>query len=119
MTALEELEENAGKLTAWEMDVARIITEIPFGRMTTYGCLARIASERHRHSPNTARSVGNLRKKLYGLLRDDTEVPLHRIATQGDLRSAKDSVETTEDNERRRDREGTTRDSDAWWCPCD
>ena len=123
MTTREGMDELAGiewELTAWEMDVARIITEIPSGRLTTYGCLARISGKRHGHSPSAARAVGRLRDKLYTLLDyKTTRVPLHRIASQGDLWSKNDEPETKLENDRRRDREGTMRKSDPWWCPCD
>ena len=118
---MDELEGIRERLTDWEWDVAQVIREIPCRRIITYGCLARITAERdpeHSYSPDASRAVGKLRRKLYRLLplRHGTQVPLHRIAKQGDLCSRRDSEETREENNRRRDEEGTPRDNSAWWC---
>ena len=94
-----------------------MILEIPSGRLATYGCIARIAV--HRFGPHgsfTARRVAEFRRTLYEILGHETQVPLHRIAKQGDLTSQADSPETGYENNRRRQREGTPRDSAAWWC---
>ena len=71
----EELKRIKRKLTEWEWDVAQVITEIPRGKLTTYGCLTKIAGRRHGHDPTASRAVGNLRNKLYRLLTHDTESP--------------------------------------------
>ena len=78
----------------------------------TYECIARAA---HRGGRQASRTVGNLRMKLYELLRHRTVVPLHRIATKGDLDAKNDSEETRAENNRRRKKEGPPRDDSAWW----
>ena len=119
-SAQEELRVIEGQPTKWEWNVAQIILEIPPGRLATYGCLAKIAAQRHRnYSPKAYRAIGELRKKLYGLLTHDTKVPLHRITTQGDLYSENDSNKTRRENRKRRAEEGTPYDNTAWWCPCE
>ncbi len=106
------------QLTEWEWNVAQIILEIPPGRLVTYGCLAKVAAQRHGNCSTKAyRAIGNLRMKLYGLLTHDTKVPLHRIATQGDLYSENDSNKTRRENKKRRTEERTPYDNTAWWCP--
>ena len=115
---MEELNQVASQLTPWELDVANIITEIPSGRLATYGCLARFAAKRYGHNENAALAVANFRNKLYGLLGHDTTLPLHRIATQDDRHSRKDSPTTKSYNDRLRAREGTLDLPDAWWHPC-
>jgi len=115
---MQELSQVANQLTPWEFHVAKIITEIPSARLLTYGCLARLAAERYGYKENAARAVANLRNKLYGLLGHDTTLPLHRIATQGDRHSRKDSAITKSYNDRLRAREGTLDLPDPWWHPC-
>ena len=83
-------------------------------RLATYGCLASIYHRRHGHQIG-ALTVANARKWLYGLLTHDTRVPLHRIASEGDLHSKNDSPETQCYNRVLRGREGTYDGHDPWW----
>lgn len=118
-TARKELERIRGRLSDWELDVAKVILEIPCGQLATYGCLARTVADRRggAYGREPSRAVANLRRKLYGLLTHDTPFPLHRLASKGDLYSKKDSEETRIYNDRLRDEEGTLRKDDPWWCP--
>lgn len=92
-------------LSPWEWQVLQHMDDatIPPGSLITYGRLSEIATG----SPRTARAVAQLRRKLYGLLGHDTELPLHRIAKQGDVHSLADSVTTKAENDRRRAAEGS------------
>jgi alkylated DNA nucleotide flippase Atl1 len=92
----------------WEWKAYQLIndTTIPPGCLVTYGRLAELTNEVHGTSIN-ARNVANLRRKLYGLLGHDTDVPLHRIAKKDDVASEYDSPTTKRVNDQRRSAEGT------------
>ena len=116
--AQAELEGIEPQLTTWERHVAQVILDIPHGRLATYGEIARIVAERYpedHHSAIASRSVGIFRDKLYDWQSRETAIPLHRIASKGDLISAKDSDETRAVNNRLRAEEGTPLNDDAWW----
>lgn len=100
----------------WKWYAAQFIAEIPSGKLTTYGCISDLIQHRHGYSPGP-RQVGQLRGELYDLLGHETMVPLHRVAKQSDLLSAYDSPTTRQENDRRRDFEGTPLDENAWWYP--
>lgn len=82
--------------------MVQIIEGIPSGFLATYGDLAEMAGNR-----DGARSVGTLRRTLYGLLGHESPFPLHRICSQGDVGSWNDSEETREVNNRLRGDEGS------------
>ena len=112
--ARRELEAISEQLTETQWKLVQIILEIPSSRLATYGCLALIYYRRHDHQIS-AQMVARTRKKLHGLLTHDTRVPLHRIASEGDLYSKKDSPETQCYNTVLRNREGTYHGHDPWW----
>lgn len=91
---------------AWRRVVYELILRIPSGRLVSYGRLASLAEEETGSNPG-ARNVAWLRRELYGILGHDTDVPLHRIATAGDVASINDSVETRNENNLRRGAEGS------------
>ena len=76
-TARKELERIPGQLSDWELDVAQVILEIPRGRLTTYGCLARTVADRRGGAGGRepSRAVANLRRKLYVAFRIRTAAP--------------------------------------------
>lgn len=119
-TMEEELNEFEGELRdspdEWQWHTARIITEIPLGRLATYGCIAEIANQRLGHNLK-ARNIAWLRRHLYGLLGHGTQVPLHRVAKVGDVESLADSTKTKRYNDRLRGQEGSLNDPDPWWRP--
>lgn len=90
------------RATPWQIRMIQIMEGIPFGILATYGDLAEMAGNR-----NGARSVGALRRTLYGLLGHESAFPLHRICSKGDVGSWNDSEETREVNNRLRGREGS------------
>lgn len=99
----------------WQWHVTRIITEIPSGQLATYGCITEIANQCFGHTL-IPRNVAWLRKHLYGLLSHDTQVPLHRVAKDGDVESLADSDKTKVYNDRLRRQEGSL-ENPVWWYP--
>jgi len=89
----------------WEYKVYQLIKEIPEGCVITYGGLANRCNSKFGLNIN-ARNVGNLRRKLYGLLTHDTDLPLHRVGKKGDPLSKFDQPITQEYNKRLRGKEG-------------
>lgn len=106
MTKAEVERELRQSKDEWEHKVYLLILEIPSGHVITYGGLARRANALHDLNI-VPRNVANLRRKLYGWLTHDTDVPLHRIATQGDAQSKFDQPLTQQYNERLRTAEGS------------
>jgi len=89
----------------WRWRTAMLFCRIPYGRLITYGELAK--SINAKYSLNiTARNVAWLRKYLYRLLTHQTTVPLHRIAKKGDIHSRFDSIKTKSYNDKLRQMEG-------------
>jgi len=86
--------------------VAKEISLIPSGYLATYGLIANIVNQKYNLNIN-ARNAAHYRKKLYWLLSHDAEIPLHRVASQGDVRSEKDSEETRTKNNKLREEEGS------------
>lgn len=99
----------------WQWHVTQIIAEIPPGHLATYGFIAKIANQRFGHAI-ISRNVAWLRVHLYGLLTHDTQVPLHRVAKVGDVKSLADSDETKKYNDRLRGQEGSL-ENPIWWHP--
>jgi alkylated DNA nucleotide flippase Atl1 len=99
----------------WRWKVTSLITEIPSGYLITYGELANCAKKEHGLNIQ-ARNVAWLRKRLYGILGHDTEVPLHRIAKKGDVGSWADSEKTRSYNNRLRADEGSLQNPKWYRC---
>ena len=99
----------------WQWHVAQIISEVPTGHLATYGKIAEVVNRRHGHRIN-ARNVAWLRRKLYGLLSHDTQVPLHRVTKIGDVASLADSNITKSYNDRLRGQENSLHNP-TWWDP--
>ena len=91
---------------AWRRVVFNLILRIPPGRLASYGRLASLAEDETGANPG-ARNVAWLRRKLYEIFGHDTDVPLHRVATAGDVASINDSADTRTENNLRRAAEGS------------
>ena len=98
--------ELCGSKNQWRWFAAKEIDSVPRGRLATYGYIANVVNGKYGLSIS-ARNVGWLRKYLYGKLSHDTNVPLHRIAKQGDVLSCWDSDETKACNAKKRGEEGS------------
>lgn len=96
----------AGSPNDWQRKVFSLILRIPSGYLISYGQLARCANREYNLNL-VPRNMAWLRGKLYSILGHDTDVPLHRIATQGDAESMKDQPETKTVNRNKRSAEGT------------
>lgn len=94
--------------TPWQVRAVEIISAIPSGWLASYGSIAQRLGNR-----NGARSVGELRRELYRVLGYEPRLPLHRVCTQGDILSLRDSEETRERNTRLRSEEGSL-ESPLW-----
>ena len=114
MTRAErELQSIRHKLTEREWNVAHAVLKIPPGRLITYKDLSFFATGK-----DASRATANLRQKLIRLLTIKSQVPLHRIAKQGDLGAKADWPEQKRQVVlRRRKKEGTPQDDNAWWYP--
>ncbi len=113
--ARRELESVYDKLTEIQRNIAQIILEIPSGKIASYRCIALIYKRRH-GKELVPLVVAQTRGRFYKLLTHDTMVSLHRMATENDLNSTKDSEETRWYNKVLRGREGTSDKPDnAWW----
>lgn len=77
------------------------------GRLASYSRIAELVEQKLGYNPGS-RNIAWLRKKLYWVLSHETdEVPLHRIAKCGDVKSLADSKETRATNNEKRGREGS------------
>lgn len=92
-----------------------MIDEIPCGYLASYGTIARVANERYGWSV-VPLNVGWLRRHLYEITDRGTTLPLHRIATMGDIRLENDSGRTRRENESLREEEGPLINP-IWWNP--
>ena len=99
----------------WHWKVACLITKIPKGYLVSYGDLANYANKKYSLNLR-ALNIGWLRRYLYKILTHNTTVPLHRIATKGDVDSGKDSRKTRALNNKLRAREGIFTKL-KWWKP--
>ncbi len=99
----------------WRWHATQVIAEVPSGYLATYGAIADAVNKRHGLGI-IGRNVGWLRKKLYEKFTHYTEVPLHRIAKDGDVGSLHDSSETKLRNDHLRSKEGSL-ENPKWWCP--
>ena len=110
----------AGSPKDWQLKVLSLILDISPGHLISYGNLARWANQKFdlRLRP---RNTAWLRGKIYGILCGEsghvighaTDIPIHRIANEGDLKSSKDHEYTQEVNHRRRSAEGS-RHNPVW-----
>ncbi|PTX95996.1 hypothetical protein DB345_09345 [Spartobacteria bacterium LR76] len=89
--------------TPWRRQAYNEICATPTGQLVSYGVIADIVDV----SP---RNIGWLRRELYRILSHETNVPLHRVACQGDVYSLKDSEKTRQVNTRLRTKEGSLQD---------
>lgn len=99
-------EKLAGSPNDWQRKVFSLILNIPFGYLVSYGQLAHCANGEYGLTLGP-RNTAWLRGKLYGILGHDTDIPIHRIATQGDAESTKDQPHTKVINRHKRMAEGT------------
>ena len=96
----------AGSPNDWQRKVFRLILAIPSGHLISYGNLARWANQEHdlRLRP---RNTAWLRKHIYHIIGHDTEIPIHRVANEGDVKSTRDHEYTQEINHKKRSAEGS------------
>ena len=110
MTHEEQLALVVSKLNGspndWQNKVFSLIQRIPSGYLVSYGHLAQWANRQYGLTLGP-RNTAWLRGKLYGILGHDTDIPIHRIATQGDPNSTKDHPYTQTINREKRTAEGT------------
>ena len=90
----------------WRRRAFEVICETPSGWLISYGRIAGILFERFGINVSP-RNIGWLRNRLYSILTHETDVPLHRVATQWDVDSENDSDETKELNDELRGQEGS------------
>lgn len=90
----------------WRFRVYQAIGRIRRGYVATYGHIARQVNRMHGLRIN-ARNVAWLRGKLYNRLGHHSDVPLHRVAKQGDAESEWDLPTTKKANRRLRLAEGS------------
>ena len=90
----------------WQLKVFDLIRRIPSGYLISYGELARWANREY-NLQLCPQNTAWLRKALYHIIGHDTDIPLHRIATQWDAESSKDHPYTQQINRQKRMAEGT------------
>ncbi|MDX2470837.1 MAG: hypothetical protein QNL04_09725 [SAR324 cluster bacterium] len=88
----------------WHNNALQLIRKIPSGFLVSYGVLNEALVVCYGYGPG-ARQVARFRKKLYGELGHETDIPLHSIAKKDD-ESLADSEETREKNTKKREAEG-------------
>jgi alkylated DNA nucleotide flippase Atl1 len=96
----------AGSPNDWQRKVFSLILRIPSGYLISYSQLAHCANKEFGLNLGP-RNTAWLRGKLYGILGHDTDIPIHRIATQGDAESTKDHPYTQSVSREKRTAEGT------------
>ena len=96
----------AGAPGEWRLKVFSLICRVPPGYLISYGELARWANREYGLRLNP-RNTAWLRGQIYGIIGHDTQIPIHRIATQGDAESTKDHEYTQKVNREKRMGEGT------------
>ncbi|GAA5482735.1 MGMT family protein [Haloferula sargassicola] len=79
--------------TLWRRAAYNQINVIPKGMLASYGRIAELTNLAA-GTAVSARQIAWLRRRLYGFLTHDTEVPLHRVAKMGDVASKHDSEDT-------------------------
>lgn len=92
----------------WQLKVFSLINDknIPPGYLVSYGELARQAN-REFGLQLGPRNTAWLRGRLYGIVGHEANIPIHRIATQGDAESTKDHPYTQQVNREKRTAEGS------------
>jgi alkylated DNA nucleotide flippase Atl1 len=102
----------------WRWYAAHVIADIPYGCLASYGTIADEANRRYGLAI-TALNIGWLRRHLNDRTQWNSDLPLHRIATAGDINCANDSrPQTIAQCRKLRTEEGTWNNPDApWWDP--
>jgi methylated-DNA-[protein]-cysteine S-methyltransferase len=88
-----EDEKKLEKLSSYQQAILRLLAEVPKGKVTTYGDLAKELSERdHRWSPKASRAVGTTMKKNPC----SPQIPCHRViksdGSVGNFRGGEDGA---------------------------
>lgn len=98
----------AGSPNEWQLKVFSLINDenIPSGYLISYGELTWRANQTFGLNLRP-RNTAWLRGKIYGIVGHETDIPIHRIATQGDAESTKDQPETQKVNKAKRTTEGS------------
>jgi alkylated DNA nucleotide flippase Atl1 len=90
---------------AWRLAAFNVICDIPRGSLASYGYIA--GAIRETGFSVSPRTIGWLRRRIYGFLGHESEVPLHRVARAGDVHSRADSERTRARNDMLRQAEGS------------
>ena len=106
----------AGSPSDWQLKVFSLINDvdIPPGHLISYGNLARWANHQFGLQLRP-RNTAWLRGKIYHILTSEsdhvlahaTDIPIHRVANEGDLKSTKDHEYTQKVNHEKRSAEGS------------
>jgi alkylated DNA nucleotide flippase Atl1 len=101
-----------GSPNEWRLKVLALIRRVPSGCLISYGNLARWANKEYGLDTGP-RNTAWLRKKIYGVIGHDTDIPIHRVANDGDTSSSLDHPVTQHINRIKRGEEGSLR-SPVW-----
>ncbi len=99
----------AGSPNDWQLKVFALVLLLKPGELISYGNLARWANEKHGLQLRP-RNTAWLRKHIYHILGTNgqgIQIPVHRVANEGDLKSTRDHAETQEINHAKRSAEGS------------
>ena len=94
-----------GSPNDWQLKVFSLILKIPPGHLVSYGNLAKWANQEFGLSLRP-RNTAWLRGKLYSIVGHETDIPIHRIANEGDVNSTLDHPYTQQVNAQKRAAEG-------------
>jgi alkylated DNA nucleotide flippase Atl1 len=95
-----------GSTSEWRLKVLSLIQKIEPGQLISYGNLARWANKEY-GLDIVPRNAAWLRKQIYWKIGHDTDIPLHRVANDGDLKSSRDHPVTQHINKHKRSAEGS------------
>ena len=101
---LERVLKEPGK--HWRLQALHMIRQIPSGSLISYGNLAEWTNQEYGTSI-VAQNTAWLRKRIYHTIGHATDIPIHRIASDGDTQSLNDEKVTQEFNRRKRMAEGS------------
>ncbi len=99
----------AGSENDWHLKVFELILKIKPGELISYDDLARWSNKEHGLTQGP-RNMAQLRMRVYQLFGTNgqgIDLPVHRVANEGDLNSTFDHPETQEINRLKRSIEGS------------
>lgn len=101
-----------GSHDEWRLKVVGLIRQVPTGCLISYGNLAKWARQEFGLDIGP-RNAAWLRKKIYWTVGHDTDIPIHRVANDGDTRSTRDHPVTQHINRYKRSAEDSL-DHPVW-----